>query len=367
MVDDYLWLPDHHQHVLYSLAHADALIARTAGILHTYTKQGALVLEDVVDGSTMRLTVRGVAPMPQAVARSAGDALNQLRSALEHVVYAEVAHQIQRPLTPREARSIEMPAAAGADDFRAWLQRRSSLAPLQPGAALAERIGDLQPFHRREPTEHPLRILVEHTNWAKHRTPAVAATLVGTIIPAEPVEGVIVSAGGERPVEVGDVLASAPVGTVVPLDIWPKVSIQRPHNQVWVILLHELRDLEQWVRTTALPLLIAGTTDVTPLPPHLDITLGYPDLQAALTAAHPMPAAERAQHNVQVDLARDGLSRIIALQPAAADRATIDRWVATLSGEEVLHTVQSLHTADSRQLAALIRRVRREARAVEER
>jgi hypothetical protein len=357
-VDRYSWLPDHQQHVVYSLAHADGLIARTGQILYDYTERGTLSLENVAVGNTARLTVAGVAPVPQAVVRLTADALNQLRSALEHAAYAEVVHQVGRPLNPQEARSIEMPATVTTDDFNKWLKHRhrSSLAPLQSGATLCERIRDLQPFQRREREEHPLRILVEHTNWSKHRTPSVAATLVGAVIPDGPADGLLVSTGLNRPVAVGDVLASGPAGLGVPLDIWPEISIQRPHTESWHNLLHELRDLEQWVRELALPLLIAGTSDVVPLPPHLDTSIGYADVTAALAAASPTSAATRAARDLQVGVARDGLPRIIALHPEGGRNIdVITRWAAGLSANEVLEKFAGLQLADPQQLDAVVR------------
>ena len=358
-MDRYAWLPDYQQHVVYSLAHADDLIERTGRILYDYTKQGTLTLKNVTVGNTARVTVAGVAPVPQAVPRLTADALNQLRSTLEHVVYAEVGYtRSGAPLNPQEARSIEMPAAATTDDFDKWLshRHRKDLIPLQPGAPLCERLRDLQPFQRQEPEEHPLRILVEHTNWSKHRTPSVAAALIGAVIPDGPVAGVLVSTGPNRPVEVGDVLASGPADSRVPLDIWPDISIQRPHSESWHNLFHELRDLEQWVREVALPVLIAGTRDVLPLPPNLNTTVGYADFRVALAAASPISAAIRAARDLQVGIARDGLPGIIALHPEGRKYvAAVQTWVAVLSADEVVQKYASLQQPDLRQLDAVVR------------
>ncbi|GLX95529.1 hypothetical protein [Herbidospora sp. NBRC 101105] len=370
-MDRYLWLPDHQQHVVYSLAHSDELIARTGRILQHFTAQGTLNLGNVAVGNTANVTVTGIASIPQAIPRLAADALNQLRSALEHVVYAEIVHQVGRPLTPQEARCIEMPAAATAHDFDKWLKHRhrSSLAPLQLGAALCERLRDLQPFRHSDPERHPLRVLVEHTNWSKHRTPSVAATLIGAVIPDGPAAGVVVSANPNRPVEIGDVLASGPAGVKVPLDIWPKISIRRPHSESWHILLHELRDLEQWVREVALPVLITGTsTDVPPLPPHLDTTIGYEDFRAALAAAHPTPAAARVAWELQVEVARNSLARIITLHSEdPKDIDAIKEWTVGLDADEVLQKVAGLQLTDPRELDAALRTMIADARETTER
>lgn len=352
------WLPEHQQHVLYSLAHADDLIARAATVLHRFTDQGTMSLRQDVVGVSVRLTVAATSPIPQVVPRLAADALNQLRSAVEHVVFAEIEQVAGRPLSPQEARSIEMPAAATPDDFDRWLKRgpRKNLAPLQTGADLCERIRALQPFHRQDPVDHPLRVLVEHTNWSKHRTPLVAATLLGAVIPDEPADSLVVSAGTQRPIEAGDVLASMPLGVQVPLNIWPEISILRPHTESWHNLLHELRDLERWVREVALPKLITGACDVAPLPPHLDTTIGYPDFDTAWASAGSTSAATRAAINLQVAVARDGLARAIALHSdGKAHVNAITRWVATLAADEVLRKLVCLQGPDLGQVDAEVR------------
>jgi hypothetical protein len=207
-VSDHPWLPNHQRHVLFSLAHADDLIAATARIQHAYMSEGPFDVKDVEDGERIRATVTRIAPLPEALPRFAADALNQLRSALEHVLYAEIEFRLGRALTAQEAISIEMPAQTSSDGFLKWLQRpsRASLRPLRAGEDLCERLRDLQPYHRQQPDEHPLRRLVTHTNWAKHRTPAVAAVHLGAVRPEELVEGMVLSPASDRPIAIGDVL-----------------------------------------------------------------------------------------------------------------------------------------------------------------
>jgi hypothetical protein len=74
----------------------------------------------------------------------------------------------------------------------------------------------------------------------------------------------------DTPVSEGDVVASIPAGAHVPMDIWPKIGIRRPHTGAWMMLVQELLELEAWVRTEAIPLIIMGTTEIDHLPPHLD-------------------------------------------------------------------------------------------------
>ncbi|WP_433249002.1 hypothetical protein ACQPYK_01560 [Streptosporangium sp. CA-135522] len=316
-MDRYAWLPSHQQHAAYSLAHADNLIERAGRIALEHTQRGTMTLDDRVTGNLVAMTVTGVAPLPQAMVRLASDALNQLRSTLEHVLYAEIEHRVSVPLTSGQARGVEMPCVLSADKLREWATKgaRRDVGVLHPGTDLYRRITDLQPFQRRDFQAHPLKVLVEHTNHSKHRTPSIAATLIGAVTPDRPSDDIQVTTPPGRPIQVGDVLARLPVGGVVEVNLWPKVSIQRPHTQTWHILIHELRDLESWVRRIALPMLIAGTTDVSPLPPHLDITVGYADFRTALDAASPAPAADRLDRWLRAEIARQAIPDVLRAHP----------------------------------------------------
>jgi hypothetical protein len=357
-VDRYTWLPDHQQHVAYSLAHADDLIERAGRIALEYTRQDTVTLDDIVAGETVAMTVTGVAPLPQAVVRLASDALNQLRSTLEHVLYAEVEHRAEAPLTREQARSVEMPCTLSADKLQEWATKRPrrDVGVLQPGTDLYRRIADLQPFQRRDSEAHPLKVLVEHTNHSKHRTPSVAATLVGALIPDQPSDDIQVTKPPGRPIQVGDVLLRLPVGRVATGNLFPKISILRPHTQTWHILIHELRDLESWVRRIALPVLIAGTTDVCPLPPHLDITVGYANIRKALTAADPTPAADRLNRLIHAEIAREKLPGILGMHPHGAPHGqALTAWAATLGDDETIQRFENLHRLELDDLDIAIR------------
>ncbi|MEV5433945.1 hypothetical protein [Streptomyces sp. NPDC052701] len=339
------WLPDHQLHVVPTLAHVDQLIAHISRIVHDYTDQGPLTLAETEQGDRMHLKVTAVAPIPEVLPRLVADALTQLRAALEHTLYAEVEHRLKRPLTGQEARCIEMPACSESARFDAWLAhgQRRRLAPLAAGAELAERIRGLQPFQRRDVEDHPLRLLAEHTNLAKHRTPAVAATRLGAVYPDHQHPDLTVALplehnpqpGHGLPLQPGDILASGPRYTRIALSIVPTVCVQRPHTQVWHIALKELGYLEDWVRTTAIPILITGTRQGTAIPPQLDITIGHPDLRQALQSAGTTPAADRGILSMQATIARRDLPEILAMPPVGADREVITAWVASLDDASV--------------------------------
>ena len=315
-------------------------MGRVGELVLEYTRAGALDLETVADGQRALVRVRSVAPLPAAIARYSADALTQLRAALEHTIYAEVEEQLGRALHEDEGRGIEMPAALTWQAFDAWAsdRRRSRLLPLQNGTQLLERIRALQPYQRAGSThQHPLRVLVEHTNHAKHRAPAVAQTQLGAVIPDVNVPGLrLAEPDDDRAIEPGDVLVSSPCHTPVPLSIWPKVSIQRPQAGTWHILLAELELLADWVRLIAVARLIVGTQNVEPLPPQLDTTVGHPDPRAALGRAGRDTAAVRSRRRLEAGTVREGLVKTLALHPSSPDEGVLRRWVDGLSDEQVL-------------------------------
>lgn len=336
---DYSWLPEHQLHVASTLAHADDLVARVGEVLFDYLKPpGPLELGTVAEGQVAHVTVGAVAPLPAAVARYAADALTQLRAAIEHTIYAEVEHKLGRGFDENEARRVEMPASTSEAAFTDWLKsrRRADLSPLRDGTPLVRRLRDLQPYQRRDVEKHPLRVLAEHTNLAKHRTPAVAATLLGAVIPDLRVPELLIAAGEDRPVQPGDVLASGPRYKRVPLSIWPKVSIQRPHTGTWHVVMNELGELEHWVRTVAIPHLVTGTRDVDSLPPQLDTTIGHDDVRTALSSSGGVPAAERATRRVQAGVVRQGLAETLALHRDRLGSDVIQTWLDTLDDDQVL-------------------------------
>ncbi|MFI8085292.1 hypothetical protein ACIF6L_31445 [Kitasatospora sp. NPDC086009] len=351
-VADHSWLPDHQLHVVATLAHVDQTIERVVRLIHDYTERGTLVLDNVVDGDREHVTVTAIVPLPEAIPRLVADALTQLRAALEHTLYAEIEHQTPRPLTDREARGIEMPAFTDAAKFDVWLSdgRRKHLPSLQSSALLAQRIRMLQPFQDGDADSHPLRLLTEYTNLAKHRTPAVAATRLGAVHPDYPHPEVTVALplklnpqpGDGLPLRPGDILASAPKGVRIGISITPSVALQRPHTAEWHIAALELGDLEDWVRTTALPILLTGSRNVTPLPPHLDITVGHEDLRQELRRAGTLSAARRAKRRLAVASARSGLVDLLTPYAAPTPPQVIGAWLSTMDDTTVLKLMDRL-------------------------
>lgn len=355
MRPDYGWLPEHQTHVIGTLAHVDRLIDDIGQMLADYLRPGPFTLDNVLDGDQAHVIVTSTAPIPEAIPRYIADCLTQLRAALEHTLYAEVQHSLDQPLTEEESKAIEFPACITESAFAKWLNhgRRRKLEPLKDGSELVSRVRRLQPFQRRDPDEHPARVLAEHTNTAKHRAPAVAMTRLGAVVPVVEHPALMVSiplrsmagqANGGLPINHGDVVASGPRDVYIPLDIWPMVSIQRPHTGSWPIIMKELGYLEKWIRTTAIPILINGTRDVPELPPHLDITTGYKDIRSELHRAGTVPAIERDGIRWDAVASRGGLLECLEVG-SDLPRDTIEQWIDALEDAKAIAHATKLATA----------------------
>ena len=343
------WLPEHQLHVLGTLAHIDSLIWQVGESHFGYVSPpGPLEFANSPDGERAHVTVKAIAPLPEAISRWTADALTQMRAAIEHTIYAEVEQELGQELNERQARAVEMPSCTDHVRFEQWLagKGRRELPSFRRGTPLVERIERLQPYHRRDVDEHPLRVLVEHTNRVKHRTPAVAATRIGTVIPDQVHPDLEVHVI-DRPLRPGDVLASAPVDLRVPISIWPTVSLQRPHTGTWHGLMHELGDLEEWVREVAIPVLTVGTRKLGQLPPQLDVTKGHADLRTALHKAGTVPAAKRAERRLAASLGREGLVDTLVLHPRRVAKEAIRAWVGSLDDDGVLDRLERLQTAST--------------------
>lgn len=329
------WLPAHQEHLLYTLAHVDESIDRVCKVIFEYVRSEPLGLGNWVREGREEIVVTSVAPVPQSVPRDAANAINDLRNAIEHALSAEAEFLMGRALEATEAQAIEMPIPKSETALTDWFKhkRRRSLPVLHANGVLGKRIAQLQPlFESGEDSEHPLRVLAEHSNLSKHRRPAEYGLRLGRIIPDFDVVGLEeLTYPDDRPMLVGDVLVSVPEGTRVPLDIWPTVGIRRPHSGKWIVLSHELRLLEVWVRTVALPTIIVGTSEVEPIPPHLDISHGYETHLDALASARSVPAAERLGLRLAGSVLRMDLPEILRFALPDESEEDIRRFASNLS------------------------------------
>ncbi|OII39277.1 hypothetical protein BIU99_07800 [Plantibacter sp. MMLR14_011] len=332
------WLPPHQEHALFTTAHIDAIITTLSVTLERYQRDEPVQLGRRYTQAEEQVILEGIRPLPQAAARLFADALNQVRNCIEHTLFAEVVHRLDRPLTPDESRALQMPAFDTSEKYEQWAhhKHRVSLNLFSPGDDLYERIHRLQPLQRNETHHHPLRVLTEHTNFAKHREPTIALTRVARFD--------LDSQITKRPaqirdvVEIGDVLASVPIGRRESISVWPEVAVQRPHSGEWRTLMKETSEIADWVRLQALPILIAGRTDLPPIPPALDITVVHDNADAAWAAASDTPAAKRMQQRIGGEMLRVQILDMMVGMFGTPSRVPFERWLTGMDDETVMST-----------------------------
>lgn len=353
------WLPERHLGVAATLSHADELIGQVSDLLFEYQTQdeGVLSLREVPAGSFSRTVVERVAPIPRKLPLVVADALVALRAALEHALFAEVEFLDGAPLDEKAARLVEMPAADTYEKFEEWQKKlaRNGPSSLRAGSELVRRIGGLQPFQRgNDPQAHPLARLVLHTNHAKHRTPAITAVRLAAMYQDDQVPRSMrdLHPRPEEPLRVGDVIAETPMGTTIPVTLFPTVGINRPGADRWPVLMQELDEISHWVRTQAVPRLITGTEPPEPtLPTRYDINVGHEDERRAMAVGSTTSAALRHKQRLGAASARIDLVDVIGRMDGSPSDHQISAWLAQLTDEEVLDRVSRLkvpHTYDSR-------------------
>lgn len=356
IADEFGWLPDDQLHVAETLAYVDALIERAGNIHYAHLDAGALDFEDVVDGDTTTVTIKSVRPIPAALGRVFADILNQLRAAVEHVLLVEVARDMGRELTGAEESAIEMPTSMTSDALLRWAanSRRKTLTTLHVGRPTYRRVEQLMPLQRRVPDDHPMRVLARHTNSAKHRTPVVAAALVGKVVADFGDPRLTPAPRRTTPAQVGDVVATAPTGAVVLTSIWPQISVQRPNDHTWRVLMYEIRDLEAWVRRVAIPILVTGDTHVPVIRPRFDVTEPIADLRSAMAAAPAQTAMDSDDRRIRAVSARISLADTIVLSTDIGPPEQVSGWVRLLSDEDVLRytdrLIEARHSDQMQQL-----------------
>lgn len=346
----YAWLPERHLGVAATLSHADELIGQIADLLFDYQTQpdDVIGLREVPVGRSSRTVVERVAPIPRKVPLLVADALVALRAALEHALFAEVEFLDGAPFDEKAAKLVEMPASGSYERFEEWKKKQLRNRPpsLCAGSELVRRIDGLQPFHRRnEPRAHPLARLVLHTNHAKHRTPAITAVRLAAMYEDDQMPRSVrdLAPRPEEPLRVGDVIAETPMGTRVPVTLFPTVGINRPGTDRWPVLMQELDEIAHWVRTQAVPRLITGTEPPEPaLPTRYEIAVGHGDERRAISVGSATSAGERHKQRLVAASARVDLVDMIGQMDGSPSSPQIAAWLAQLNDEEVLERMSRL-------------------------
>lgn len=355
------WLPRHHLGVAATLAHADEVIAQAAGLLHEYQSQddGVFQLEEVPVVTYSETVVTGVAPIPRKVPLLVADVLVSLRNAIEHTIFAEVEFR-DGVLGPKAARLVEMPAATSYDDFQEWIDRRRRNGPpsLQRGSELVRRIEGLQPFQRTlAPEEHPMALLASHTNYSKHRAPAITAVRLAAIHREDQTRPSMadVKRFPEVPLQVGDVIARTPRGVRVPVALFPTVGINRPGTDRWPVLMKELDELSHWVRAQAVPRLITGSEPPSPeLPTRYDISVGHDDEWQALSVGSSVSAAERHRERIGAAFARVDMLATLSDIDGAPSREQLAAWLGSLNDKDLIARMEQMQVRNNRDPAVIL-------------
>lgn len=345
----YQWLPNRHLGVAATLAHADELIAQAAEILFSYQTHpdGILQLEEVAGPTHSQTVVTGITSMPRKVPLLVADALVALRNSIEHTLFAEIEF-LDGELDEKAARAVEMPASYTYDAFHRWVKTRAKNGSpsLQRGSEVLRRIEGLQPFQRtKDPQNHPLALLVLHTNHSKHRAPAVTAVSLAALYRED--RALLSLADVERrpegPLQIGDVIAETPRGTQVPVTLFPTVGINRPGTDRWPALMKELEGLATWVRTQAVPRLVTGTEPPLPsLPARYEIGVGHDDERSALTTGATASAVQLHTDRLSAEVVRRDMVETIAQMDSAPSREQIAAWLQSLSVQELLTRMREL-------------------------
>lgn len=150
----------------------------------------------------------------------------------------------------------------------------------------------------------------------------------------------------EEPLSVGEVIAQTPIGTKVPVTLFPTVGINRPGTDRWPVLIQGLEEIAHWVRTQAVPRLITGTEPPEPgLPMRYEISVGHEDERQAMSAGSTTSAGERHKKALAAASARGDLAEMISMIDGSPSEPQIARWLAQLNHEEVLERMSPLRMA----------------------
>ncbi|MDB5336601.1 MAG: hypothetical protein JWN70_2220, partial [Planctomycetaceae bacterium] len=195
---------------------------------------------------------------------------------------------------------------------------------------------------------HPLARLVLHTNHAKHRTPSITAVRLAAMYQDHQMPRSVrdLAPRPEEPLGVGDTIAETPLGTKVPVTLFPTVGINRPGTNRWPVLIKELDEISRWVRTQAVPRLITGTEPPEPaLPTRYAIAVGHEDERGALSAGSTTTAVERYQLRLGAASARIDLADLISKIDGSRHWRQIMTWLEQLTDDEVMERVGRLGVA----------------------
>lgn len=292
MTDDTGWIPDACLPIAFKLARADELAWELFGLVFDgYARQQPIRLRARLEGERDYVTVEGVKPIPPVVPLVFGDAINQLRSSLDHALLALIEQARGHELPEDQARTIMFPITATETAFIRDMKRSGRVVPeLATDTPLYEAIATLQPWHAnqqeflaevpsapfatalppRDPI-HPLVLLQRYSNYDKHRRIHFSSTRNAYLAIQAPPDRYRTHFTIDGEFSAGTDLVSVRQGDQVIIDFYPHIAVQRPDSDTWAPPVWDLHQIHQYLATHAHPTLICGHSNNGPLPPAIDL------------------------------------------------------------------------------------------------
>lgn len=309
---NFSWLPADLEPAVARLARVDDHIYELGDLAGVWSRSALELRQSRRQDGRFRVTVRSIRPVPPVMALLFSEAVNHLRAVLDNAVWHLVlAHG--GALDPKAAKAVSMPIHSDGTKFSSWANDAGRRVPALGtlGSPVRERIAQLQPFN--DPSRvsslstalaslmevdgeqvHPLELLQAYSNGDKHRSIRVMAARAIITRHDEPY---LPQDRSFRPIAAGMVLAEGIWGTPVPLESSAAVVVERP--EPWTAAVApatEIRDLRDWVRGVALPVLLTGAT---PPPSELPEAIALDDdgrtLRDRIETADRVPSRSRLQ------------------------------------------------------------------------
>lgn len=151
-----------------SKQHLDAFHANAKAF--AYSGSYRVVMEPDPKTNRLVIVLRDVEQMPPALGLIIGDCANNLRSALDHLMFL-----LAKPRTETEERNVQFPLSKSKRKFL------DNTRHMMPGVARGVRtvVERFQPYHRRKlPKTALLWYLNEITKWDKHRALLTTAAVL---------------------------------------------------------------------------------------------------------------------------------------------------------------------------------------------
>jgi hypothetical protein len=117
------------------------------------------------------------------------------------------------------------------------------------------------------------------------------------------------------------------------------------------VLMQEVEEISDWVRTQAVPRLVTGTEPPKPeLPTRYEIAVGHINERGAMSAGSTTSAADRHRQRLAAASVRIDMVETLGQMDGSPSAEQIAAWLTSLTDEEVLRRMSHLkatHTYDA--------------------